>query len=71
MRKLDLLKSTLEVIEHLEVEFKDSLNSDLSHTAKSVDIKNRIDALRIYVCTEIKSSIKRGERKKMKQLKAV
>ena len=71
MRRTDLLKSTLESIEHLEAEFRDSLNSDFSQTARSVEIKNRLDALRIYVCSEMKTSIINGERRRMKKRKAV
>lgn len=70
MRRTDLLKSTLESIEHLEAEFRDSLNSDFSQTARSVEIKNRLDALRIYVCSEMKASIINGERRRMKKKKA-
>lgn len=70
MRRIDLLKSTLESIEHLEAEFRDSLNSDFSQTARSVEIKNRLDALRIYVCSEMKTSIINGERRRMKKKKA-
>lgn len=57
MRKIDILQSTLEVIEQLEWELYQAVNEDKSHNEKSLDIKNRIDALRHYVCCEVKASL--------------
>lgn len=62
MRKIDQLKHTLEHIEILEYQFKNSLDTDKALTQKAIDIKAKIDALRTVVCEEVKQSILRKKK---------
>ena len=58
-RELDLTYYLLEQIDRLELEFRNSLNPDLSATLRSIEIKGQIDALRMSVCEEVRMSIQK------------
>lgn len=70
-RELDLTFYLLEQIDRLELEFRNSLNSDLSATLRSIEIKGQIDALRMSICEEVRMSIQKQLNKKSAKMMRV